>query len=147
MNTGKSWKGKICYSHHRASTVPLPQKEGGFLPSQSCGQLSRRESQENALPFKGVPKVRAKKKALASPFGRGVIPLIGEMSAKQTKGSGRGTSRTNFEEIFGEGLLPQSASLTAPSKKEPDSAVANSFDFSPLSLAVLDSSFSKISFP
>ena len=73
--------------------------------------------------------MRAKKKALASPFGRGVIPLIGEMSAKQTKGSGRGTSRTNFEEIFGEGLLPQSASLTAPSKKEPDNALSDRFGF------------------
>ena len=56
------------------------------------------------LPFKGVPKVRAKKKALASPFGRGVIPLIGEMSAKQTKGSGRGTSRTKSVGFFGEGF-------------------------------------------
>ena len=36
-------------------------------------------------------------KALASPFGRG----------------------GDFEEIFGEGLLPQSATLTAPSEKEP----------------------------
>ena len=42
--------------------------------------------------------------------------------------------------IFRRGLsLPQSATLTAPSKKEPDSALADSFAFRPLSLATLDS--------
>ena len=69
------------YSHHRASTVPLPQKEGGFCPlslatldsfvfvplspADSFAQpqtatlcLLRRH-----LPFKGVPKVRAEKKS------------------------------------------------------------------------------------
>ena len=36
--------------------------------------------------------------------------------------------------------LPQSASLTAPSGKEPDKALSDRFDFRPLSLASLDSS-------
>ena len=37
-------------------------------------------------------------------------------------------------------LLPQSATLTAPSEKEPDNFLSDSFDFHPLSLASFDSS-------
>ena len=86
----------------------MPSQVCGFSPSQSCGQLCSAAdgnplSASQTSPFQGSTRSESQEKALASPFGRGVIPLIGEMSAKQTKGSGRGTSRTKSVGFFGEG--------------------------------------------